>query len=478
MTGSSIDHTSIDHGSIQRGVSPDEAAMERTRRIPHWDAAMERTHVLISGESDVACALALGFRGLGAQRVTLLAVPDAGPRGRLRGLLDGWLDDVDVTTRTCPSDAESLRFLLSMARPGVVVQVGEEPAELASVAAEMSLPAYRAEASGSRFHFRLSDRSRRSAGAPTGQPVSSEEVGSGNRGSGESRGASRTVGAVDLSTCFALSGFLSHDFGRRFIITDSQGYLPSGTCSFDLADPWGVEAGSARALPSGILERAQRVLVVGAGGLGCPILVDLGSRLPAGSSVVVCDPDHVDPTNRNRQFLFSAADAEARVPKAATACEKLSAVYPDVRWVAIDEAFSASRLEGLAPFDVVFAVTDSHASRLEIARSGIAPLFAHAAVNDRSASAVLFHPESVRVEEALSLAHLAREETGRASCGAAGVEPSIISTNFVGAALAVSRFVRHAAYGPAEARVLAYELTNDNRGGAWPPFERSAGGPS
>src|SRR5699024_9988784 len=70
------------------------------------------------------------------------------------------------------------------------------------------------------------------------------------------------------------------------------------------------------------------VLVVGAGGLGCPALLYLAA---AGVGTIgIADGDYVSESNLNRQILFGQNDIEK--PKAETAAKALQAKYPDINF--------------------------------------------------------------------------------------------------------------------------------------------------
>jgi len=105
---------------------------------------------------------------------------------------------------------------------------------------------------------------------------------------------------------------------------------------------------------------ASRVAVVGAGGLGAPVLTYLAA---AGvGSITVFDPDTVDVTNLHRQVLFT--DADPGRPKAVAAAEHLRALNPELSVRAVvDVVTPQNALEQLAGHDLVLDGTDNFPTR-------------------------------------------------------------------------------------------------------------------
>lgn len=103
-----------------------------------------------------------------------------------------------------------------------------------------------------------------------------------------------------------------------------------------------------------------RVLVVGAGGLGAPVLTYLAA---AGvGTIVVADPDAVEQTNLNRQVLFTALDLGEN--KAIAAARRLSAFNPHLRITPLPVAIGADNaLVHLNDCDVVIDASDNFPTR-------------------------------------------------------------------------------------------------------------------
>ena len=122
-----------------------------------------------------------------------------------------------------------------------------------------------------------------------------------------------------------------------------------------LLDDIGVE-GQERLLRS-------HALVIGAGGLGSPVALYLGS---AGvGSLTLVDDDDVDITNLQRQIAHDLS--RVGQPKVDSAAQRVAAINPDVRVAALRERADAPRLETLvAGADVVVDCSDNFATRQAI----------------------------------------------------------------------------------------------------------------
>lgn len=101
--------------------------------------------------------------------------------------------------------------------------------------------------------------------------------------------------------------------------------------------------------------KAARVLVVGAGGLGCPALQYLAG---AGvGRITVVDPDRVEVSNLHRQILYGVDDLG--LPKVAAAARRLRALNPLIEIEAVEERLDARNAEALVgAHDLVLDGTD------------------------------------------------------------------------------------------------------------------------
>ncbi len=125
---------------------------------------------------------------------------------------------------------------------------------------------------------------------------------------------------------------------------------------------------------------AAHALVIGAGGLGSPVALYLGS---AGvGRITIVDDDEVDLTNLQRQIAHDVA--RIGTPKAESAARSVAAINPAVRVVALQERADAARLHALvAGADVVIDCSDNFATRHAVNAACVAharPLVAGAAI--------------------------------------------------------------------------------------------------
>ncbi|MDN3546819.1 HesA/MoeB/ThiF family protein [Mucilaginibacter aquaedulcis] len=102
------------------------------------------------------------------------------------------------------------------------------------------------------------------------------------------------------------------------------------------------------------------VLMVGAGGLGCPVLQYLAA---AGvGKIGIVDHDVIDVSNLHRQILYNTADIGK--PKAAAAKQKLEALNPYISLHSYQEKLTAENAERLiAEYDVIVDGSDNFTTR-------------------------------------------------------------------------------------------------------------------
>jgi len=138
-----------------------------------------------------------------------------------------------------------------------------------------------------------------------------------------------------MSTSMGLSDEQIHRYARHLIL-----------------DPVG-EAGQERLL-------AAHVLIIGAGGLGAPVIQYLAA---AGvGHLTIVDDDHVDLANLQRQVIHRTADVDR--PKVDSAADAVQALNSDVTVTAVGERFTADNAQTLvAAADLVVDGSDNFATR-------------------------------------------------------------------------------------------------------------------
>lgn len=108
---------------------------------------------------------------------------------------------------------------------------------------------------------------------------------------------------------------------------------------------------------------SYRILVVGAGGLGCNVSLLLSGSLCDNAGITIIDPDDVELTNLHRQLAFKEADVGK--PKAVRLAEYCRDRNSDCRVTGIVDTFNANNATELfETHDVVFDCTDNVPTRI------------------------------------------------------------------------------------------------------------------
>ncbi|MEX6690560.1 HesA/MoeB/ThiF family protein [Danxiaibacter flavus] len=113
-------------------------------------------------------------------------------------------------------------------------------------------------------------------------------------------------------------------------------------------------------VPGQLKLQAAKVLVIGAGGLGCPVLQYLAA---AGVGTLgIVDGDVVEESNLQRQILYTSADVSK--PKAVVAKARIEQLNPFVTIEAHTVFISSDNaLEIIKPYDIVVDGSDNFATR-------------------------------------------------------------------------------------------------------------------
>ncbi|WP_369820320.1 ThiF family adenylyltransferase [Tenacibaculum sp. SG-28] len=106
--------------------------------------------------------------------------------------------------------------------------------------------------------------------------------------------------------------------------------------------------------------KQAKVLVIGAGGLGCPVLQYLTA---AGVGTIgIIDPDVVDQSNLQRQILYTIDDIGAS--KAVTASKRLSKLNPFVQFTVYQEKLTTKNAISLFEiYDIIVDGSDNFETR-------------------------------------------------------------------------------------------------------------------
>ncbi len=147
--------------------------------------------------------------------------------------------------------------------------------------------------------------------------------------------------------------------------------------------------------------RAARVLVVGAGGLGSPLLLYLAAAGVGRLGIV--DDDAVSLSNLQRQVLHRLEDIGR--PKVARAREAILALDPAIAVELHPLRLEAGNAEALiAPYDVVADGSDNFATRYLLAEvcERLRKPLVHAAVNEFSAALTVLKPYEAGEDGALN----------------------------------------------------------------------------
>ena len=106
--------------------------------------------------------------------------------------------------------------------------------------------------------------------------------------------------------------------------------------------------------------KKAKVLIIGAGGLGCPILQYLTAS--GVGTLGMVDFDMVEVSNLHRQILYT--EKNVGFSKTTSAVAALEKINPSINYIAFEEKITSENCERiLAPFDIIVDGSDNFATR-------------------------------------------------------------------------------------------------------------------
>lgn len=180
-----------------------------------------------------------------------------------------------------------------------------------------------------------------------------------------------------------------------------------------------------------------KVLIIGAGGLGCPVLQYL---VAAGvGEIGIIDDDVVDMTNLHRQILYSVADIGK--PKANVSKEKLGMLNPHTTITAYVERLTDANAERICKdYDLVIDGSDNFETRYLVNDTCVAlnkPLVFGSIFKFEGHVSVFNYNEGPNYRDLFPESPPANEVPNCAEIGVLGVLPGIIGTYMANEAIKI-----------------------------------------
>jgi molybdopterin/thiamine biosynthesis adenylyltransferase len=171
--------------------------------------------------------------------------------------------------------------------------------------------------------------------------------------------------------------------------------------------------------------KESKILVVGAGGLGCGALPFLAA---AGvGTITILDADVIELSNLARQVLYKTADVGAS--KALKAAEALQALNPTITIQGIAENLTAENARAnIAQHDLIIDCTDNFETRYLINDTCVAleKPFVYGAIHAWEGQFAVFHPAGPSYRSLFPVEPSPQEIPSCDEAGVLGVLPGII----------------------------------------------------